>query len=256
MRGQTTAMMLALAAAAFPSAGNAQVLLQQCRTIDQPGSYRLATNLAAEGDCLVVSAEGVTIDLNGFAIVGNGTGTAILGVQEAAGNERAAILTGLIPQARTVVRNGDISNFAQATNLSGTVERLRVTSNASGILVGVGNVQNNIVQFNSSMGIQLADGIVSGNLLIANGTGILVQEAGVITNNQAVGNKIGIDVTGIGSTLIGNIADGNSQIGIRVACPSNLSNNTAIGNVVRDLVLTGTGCRDGGNLFGRRRSAD
>jgi hypothetical protein len=76
-------------------------------------------------------------------------------VQEAAGNERAAILTGLIPHARTVVRNGDVSNFAQATTLSGTAERLRVTSNASGILVGVGTVQDNIVQFNSSMGIQL-----------------------------------------------------------------------------------------------------
>jgi hypothetical protein len=155
MRGQATAMMLALAAAAFPSAGNAQVLLHRCRTIDQPGSYRLATNLADEGNCLVVSAEGVTIDLNGFAIVGNGTGTAILDVQEAAGNEQAAILTGLIPQARTVVRNGDISNFAQATTLSGTVERLRVTSNASGILVGVRTVQDNIVQFNSSMGFNL-----------------------------------------------------------------------------------------------------
>ena len=188
MRGQATAMMLALAAAAFPSAGNAQVLLHRCRMIDQPGSYRLATNLAAEGNCLVVSAEGVSIDLNGFAIVGNGTGTAVLGVQKAAG----------IPQARTVVRNGDISNFAQVIKLSGTVERLRVTSNASGILVGVGIVQDNIVQFNSSMGIQLADGIVSGNLLIENGTGILVQEAGVITNNQAAGNKIGIDVTGTG----------------------------------------------------------
>src|SRR5262245_23311607 len=98
MRGQATVMMLALATAAFPSAGNAQVLLHKCRTIDQPGSYRLATNLAAEGNCLVVSAEGVTIDLNGFAIVGNGGGTAILGVQKAAG----------IPPARTVVRNGDI----------------------------------------------------------------------------------------------------------------------------------------------------
>ena len=91
--------------------------------------------------------------------------------------------------------------------------------------------------------------LAAGNLLVANGIGILVQEAGVLTNNQAAGNKIGIDVAGIGSTLIGNIADGNSQIGIRVACPSNLTNNTAIGNP-SNLVRTGTGCRDGGNLFG------
>ena len=246
VRAAAIGALLAWAAAMFAFAAEAQVTLQQgpitinrCRNIDQPGSYRLATNLTALGNCLVITAQGVTIDLNGFTIVGNGTGTAILGPRKAAG----------IPQARTVVRNGDISNFAQATNLSGTVEHLRVTSNKSGIMVGVGTVQDNIVQFNDSTGIQLADGIVSGNLLVANGTGILVQEAGVLTNNQAAGNKIGIDVSGIGSTLIGNIADGNIQIGIRVACPSNLSNNTAIGNP-SNIVRTGTGCRDGGNLFG------
>ncbi|BCA53729.1 hypothetical protein W02_08690 [Nitrospira sp. KM1] len=231
-------VMLTLAAAAFPLDGNAQVQLHRCRTIDQPGSYRLAANLTAEGTCLAVSADGVTIDLNGFAIVGNGSGTGILGVQRGAG----------IPPARTAVSNGDISNFAQAINLSGTVERLRVTSNASGILVGVGIVQDNIVQFNGSMGIQIASGIVSGNLLIRNGTAILVQEAGVIRNNQAVGNKIGIDVAGRGSTLIGNIADGNDQIGFRVTCPSNLNNNAATGNA-SNLVLRGAGCRDEGNLF-------
>src|SRR5262245_15537185 len=161
------ATVLALAGALFTFAAEAQVLPQQgpitihrCRTIDQPGSYRLTTNLTAAGNCLVITAQGVTVDLNGFAIVGNGTGTAILGPQKATG----------IPQARTVVRNGDISNFAQATNLSGTVERLRVISNASGIVVGVGTVQDNIVQSNAATGIQLADGIVSGNLLIANGT--------------------------------------------------------------------------------------
>src|SRR5262245_58314194 len=190
------ATVLALAGALFTFAAEAQVLPQQgpisihrCRTIDQPGSYRLATNLTAAGNCLVITAQGVTIDLNGFAVVGNGTGTAIVGPRNSAA----------IPQARTVVRNGDISHFAQATNLSGTVERLRVVSNAGGILVGVGTVQDNIVQSNTGTGIQLADGIVSGNLIIANGTGILVQEAGVLTNNQAAGNKIGIDVKGTGS---------------------------------------------------------
>ena len=222
-RAAAIGALLALAAARFAFTAEAQVTLQgpitinRCRTIDQPGSYRLATNLTALGNCLVITSQGVTIDLNGFTIVGNGTGTAILGPRKAAG----------IPQARTVVRNGDISNFAQATNLSGTVEHLRVISNASGIVVGLGTVRDNIVQSNAATGIQLADGIVSGNLLVANGIGILVQEAGVLTNNQAAGNKIGI----------------------RVACPSNLSNNTAIGNP-SNLVRTGTGCRDGGNLFG------
>lgn len=235
-------VMLLFAAMVAASAADAQQLgptrISKCQAIAQPGSYRLANNLQAAGNCLVVTARGVTIDLAGFAIVGNGTGTAITAKDVTAGS---------IPQARTVVRNGEISNFAAATNLSGTVEGLRVVSNARGIVVGVGTVRNNIVQFNSSAGIEIADGIVTGNLLIGNDIGICVEEAGVVTGNQAAGNKIGIEVKGAGSTLVGNIADGNSEIGMRVACPSNLIDNTAIGNP-RNLVLKGQACRNDGNL--------
>jgi parallel beta-helix repeat protein len=169
----------------------------------------------------VITTQGVTIDLAGFAMTGDGTGTAITGAQ-------AQVQT--IPQARTVVRNGNVSNFGLATNLSGTVEGLRVTFNGKGIFVPVGIVRGNTVQFNGSAGIGLADGIVTGNLVVANDTGIFVEEAGVITGNQAAGNKIGIDVKGTGSTLIGNIADDNSEIGLRVGCPSSLNDNTAAGN--------------------------
>jgi hypothetical protein len=201
--------------------------------------YQLVANLTADGNCLVVTGDGVSIDLGGFAITGNGTGTAIISKPKGTG----------IPPARTMVRNGDISHFARAIDGSGTVERLRVTFNAKGISLGVGVVRDNTVQFNEAAGIRLADGLVANNLLIANGTGIVVEEAGVITGNQAVGNQIGIDVKGTGSAVIGNIADGNSRIGIRAACPSNLTNNTAIGNN-RNLVLIGNTCRNEGNVIG------
>ena len=195
--------------------------IKRCQTVDQPGSYKLVKNLKAAGDCLVITAEGVTIDLGGFGLTGDGTGTAIKGPKAQ---------TGTIPQARTVVRNGDISSFAQATNLSGTVEGLRVTSNREGIVVGVGTVRGNTVQFNASAGIELADGIVAGNLVIANGTGISVQEAAVITGNEVLGNKIGIDASGTGSSLTANVVDDNKEIGMRIHCPSNLTSNTAVGN--------------------------
>ena len=107
--------------------------IRRCQRIDQPGSYKLVDNLHATGDCLVITTEGVTIDLAGFAMTGDGTGTAIKGVQARAGT---------IPQLRTVVRNGDISNFAEATNLSGIVEGLRITSNHNGILGRVVNYCN------------------------------------------------------------------------------------------------------------------
>jgi parallel beta-helix repeat protein len=245
-KGAFIATMLAIAAIIPASAAGVQnarqqgpITISECRSIDQPGPYRLVNNLKAAGNCLVVTVEGVTIDLGGFAISGDGTGTGIL-VKQASGT---------IPQARIIVRNGDISNFAQALNLSGEVEGLRVAGNARGILVGVGVVRANIVQFNRSAGIRLTDGIVASNLLVGNDTGIFVEEAAIVSGNQASGNKIGIDVIGTGSALSGNIANGNSQIGLRVACPSNLADNTAIGNG-HNLVLIGKACGNQGNLFG------
>jgi len=37
--------------------------IRRCQRIDQPGSYKLVDNLHATGDCLVITTEGVTIDL-------------------------------------------------------------------------------------------------------------------------------------------------------------------------------------------------
>jgi parallel beta-helix repeat protein len=108
-------------------------------------------------------------------------------------------------------------------------------------------VRDNTVQFNASVGIELADGIVTGNVVVANQTGISVQEAAVITGNSVQGNQIGIDVTGTGSTLIGNIVDGNSKIGLRVSCPSNITDNTAVGNGT-NLLLRSASCRNEGNV--------
>src|SRR5438067_296876 len=42
-----------------------------CGAIAAPGSYVLDNNLNAAGDCLLVSADFVTIDLNGFVIIGS-----------------------------------------------------------------------------------------------------------------------------------------------------------------------------------------
>jgi hypothetical protein len=56
--------------------------LRKCQTISQPGSYELTDNLTTNGDCLVITADFVTIDLAGFTITGNSNitapGTAIL----------------------------------------------------------------------------------------------------------------------------------------------------------------------------------
>src|SRR5262245_26560564 len=53
--------------------------ITQCGGITTSGSYVLGNNLAADGHCLVVTANSVTIDLAGFVITGGGTGAGIAG---------------------------------------------------------------------------------------------------------------------------------------------------------------------------------
>ena len=57
----------------MPEAAARETKITTCQTISQPGSYELANNLTATGDCLVITADGVTIDLAGFSIVGSNT---------------------------------------------------------------------------------------------------------------------------------------------------------------------------------------
>lgn len=220
--------------------------IRRCQTIDQPGSYIVVRDLKASGDCLVITTDGVTVDLNGFTLTGDGSGTAVRG---------PGAPPGTLAAIRTTVRNGHITHFARATDLSGTVDAVHAVSNGEGIVVGVGIVRGCIAQFNIGTGITLADGLVSGNLVVANGgTGIAVREAAVVTGNEVSGNAKGIDAEGLGSGLSHNVVDGNSEIGLQVRCPANLSNNTAVGNPPRgtpqNLVLIGapSSCVTSGNL--------
>ena len=48
--------------------------INKCTTITKPGFYVLTRNLTATGDCLVVAANFVTIDLGGWVITGSGLG--------------------------------------------------------------------------------------------------------------------------------------------------------------------------------------
>ena len=71
-------MLLILCVFALPSqAGFAGRPINKCKTIDKPGSYKLTRNLTATGDCLVITADYVTINLNGYRILGDGTGHCI-----------------------------------------------------------------------------------------------------------------------------------------------------------------------------------
>ena len=193
--------------------------IEKCQTISQPGSYKLVNNLTAPAggnDCLVTTADFVTIDLAGFTI--SSGATAILAAPP------SGRLQGI------AVRNGSIFGFFKGVDLGSAdgsiVEGLRVL----GIAGPPGDFGIN------------ANGIVKGNTVARISHGAGIRASGIISGNYIDDNEEGI-IASAGSTVIGNTATGN-VIGIEVDCPSNVTNNTTD----RNLVLQGTGCTNTNNV--------
>src|SRR6267143_265399 len=74
----------------------AQGTIYGCGAISAPGLWQLAANISASGTCLVITANDVTLDLSGFEIVGDRTGSCI--------SDGGTSLTG------TVIKNGTVRN--------------------------------------------------------------------------------------------------------------------------------------------------
>ena len=198
----TTALLVTVALGFAGGAEAAPSPVSTCGTLAATGSYILTANLTASGDCLVVKADFVTIDLAGFVISGNGKGSGI----STKGN----------PDGVTV-RNGVIQNFKRGLDLRAA---------ASVVVEGV-RVFNNSVR-----GIQVgADSLVQGNLASGNGDGISVDDNSLVVGNVASENaQGGLDI-GWNSTVTGNTASQNGQDGLEAGNHNTISNNTASSNV-------------------------
>jgi len=214
--------------------------IKACQTIDMPGSYQLTQNLNATGDCLVIKANFVTIDLAGFLIRNSaGAGVAIA-------NGTSGVLNSI------AVRNGSISDFQNGVdlirgfqNFNSIVEGVRITGLSGQGILANGIIRGNTVSGRADLGI-FGNGLVTGNQVSVSGTGIL--GGGTVSGNEVDRNGTGILVSR-GSTVIGNTATNNGT-GIRAFCPSNLIDNTAVDND-ENLVTdppSGEGCHIEDNL--------
>ena len=191
--------------------------IRDCRPIAEPGSYVLTRNVTATADCLVVTANFVTIDLGGFVITGAGAAVGI----------RADIDPSGAGVEGTTVRNGTITGFG------------------TGIFVGPGSVVEGVRVSGNGAGI-VATGTVRNNTAVNNRTGIIA--LGTVSGNTAQSNlQRGIEVDA-NSAVTGNNAAGNGEVGILVDCPSNVIGNTAVGNDRENLTLQGAGCVNIDNL--------
>jgi parallel beta-helix repeat protein len=208
------------------------------KTITQPGLYELQDNLDAVGSCIIVQADFVTINLNGFRIRGNGTGSAIV---------EASVYRG------TSVRNGTVTNFENAISIGtdATVDEVKSFDNTNvGILVRQGVVRNSQAQGNlNNHGISVGGrSLVTGNISRNNRSGISATHGSNIRGNTVSDNAVGGILTqGTGIVIADNAVFNNTSFGIGADCPSLVLGNTTLFHSL-NLMLNGAGCRDEHNV--------
>lgn len=207
-------------------------------TIGQPGSYRLTSSLlvpSAATPAIEVTASGVTLDLNGFAIRGpvvctGGQGGAV----SCSGVNPAGIGVGG-SASQVTVRNGIIHGLGgSGIALTGSgvrVDQVIALSNGfDGIAVGEG-------------------GVVTQCLSVRNGDdGFSLGNATTLTSSSATDNGDAGVVGGFGLTLTRNASRGNAGDGIAASRGSALADNAIYGNGGTGISCT-AGCNVNGNAI-------
>jgi hypothetical protein len=218
-------------------------------TISRSGSFRLSANLTvpAGTNGIVIAANRVTFDLNGFSIVGGGGGN--------------GVTDGEVDRGAIAVRNGSITGFGNGIRLglgaglnsSSEIQQIRAYNNSSvGILDGGGSLISGNIASGNNIGIQaFGTATVTGNTAVRNAVrGISGGANSTISGNTAsLNGGNGINSVGLNVTISGNTASSNGGDGIAVQCPSNLVGNTATNNAGTNISFPGgaAGCTRANN---------
>lgn len=196
-------------------------------TITQGGSYYLVTNLSTTGDGIVISTNGVTVDLMGFTVSGD-RGTGDYGVWMSSGIKGVS------------VQNGSVGGFEHGVYLSYSsgcrLDGLRVWSNkTTGVyLNGMsapcnGNsIINCAVIGNDATGIELLGdpGVCSGNMIL---------NCTITDNGDRALYLYRVDNNTVANcTITGNRGDGIYFAGGFAHCDGNSIQNCNIGGNTGD----------------------
>ena len=156
--------------------------------ISSPGSYYLVENITTAGGGITITSDEVTIDLNGFSLVG-GTGAGI-SIPD--------------PHMNITVKNGTVRGWA-----SGGIAATSTTNSRFQDLV----LSDNGTTL-SHYGLRVGNGCFVTNCTAVDnsGNGIGVSEAGTITGCVAIGNATGISISS--GTVTNCSARNNNSTGI------------------------------------------
>jgi hypothetical protein len=171
--------------------------------IAQPGSYKLTGNLVCctpansnapvfMGGAIQITAKNVTLDLNGFSIVGPSSGFTV-GIFAPVANH-------------TTILNGSVSGFSDGVTVQsfGRVQNMHVFNNdTDGIDAGPGSlIVGNVFEGNQVEGISVGAGSLVKDNTVSNslGTGIFATCPSAIVANVASGSSVNIFTEGAGCT--------------------------------------------------------
>jgi hypothetical protein len=237
-------------------------------TISQPGSYRLSGNLTvpdANTSAIQINTGNVTIDLNGFALIGpvvcssGQSGGVAPGLTGSWGASCSAVGSGRgITNAgsdapRIAVRNGAVSGMGShginLSNIGHAIEGVRVSSNGGdGINVESAVVSHNNVVQNGQRGIAvLGAASVSYNVVLNNGTDGIHAGGGAVSHNSVKSNGH-YGILGQGSVVSHNLVHSNASYGLLLGSSGYLGN--AVGNNNLGGAQVSGGVSMGGNVCG------
>lgn len=194
-------------------------------SITQPGSYYLTGNVTGEvgKHGILIAADGVTIDLNGFTLTG--VPGAFSGVGHSVSSYR-----------NVTVRNGTATGWGNGVAITGAgnrVEGVRVSDNVGiGILLSInGIVESCTATDNGTNGISVGNGcVVRGCTSYSNaGVGVAGSGSTTVSDCNAHNNATGFNL-GLGSTVIGCSARDNTADGFVISSASVVSNCSAYSN--------------------------
>jgi hypothetical protein len=221
--------------------------------INQAGSYKLSGNLTVpDGNttAIVIAHDNVTIDLNGFSIIGPVDCSAGIPCAGAGSITAHGIVAGtdspVQPYFNITIRNGTIQGMgADGVHLLGDsilLEDLHIRSNGlSGIVVrspGPASstsaviFHHNTVQLSGSYGIKAYAGLITDNTISDSFIGIIVEVGGstvarnVVLRSHFEGLALTRSDSYFGNTLVGNNS-GAAQVSGGVNLGQNLC-NTAV----------------------------
>lgn len=193
-------------------------------TLSKAGSYQLASNLIVSDentDAVRVTADNVTFNLNGFAILGPNSCSIPNEFVECTRSGSGTGVRGVAVKGITII-NGTIRGQGGRGIIGGDslhVENLTINSNGS----------DGILHLSSNVGGAI---ITKNNISLNGGEGIFTSLGSLITNNTVSFNALnGIRTSSFAHTVIGNTINGNTGFGLNAEdATTGYSNNVFFGN--------------------------